>query len=387
VIVGSLLLILVAVGLLVGGVLSGSNAFIILSIVVVAVAAIVLVTGVRNSPTTGFPFDQDDDEPDAFQRLRGTIMGGDRVFPVRQPDRRFSSGSDLRDSGSGLRDSGSAEMGARDGGVSVEDPPDQERAQVNQGDVKVARTENSSGENLAASNAADADLANSAFAGSDSAFAGSGVAGSDSAVAGSDSGVAGSGVAGSGVADAGSGFAGSAATDFAGVETVPAYRDEDVEPIGGGTAAGRHIVGDQVVDPSAPIEDSAFDDNASPGASAGAPAHLSSDDSASSDEGAAYDEGASFDDADLDEDPPDEPSAQQVSPANAARVAMLSSEVLVVDGRPRYHAVGCVHLLGRETEPLPVGEAIELGFTPCGLCEPDTSLLDELAGPPPKIGS
>ncbi len=77
----------------------------------------------------------------------------------------------------------------------------------------------------------------------------------------------------------------------------------------------------------------------------------------------------------FDEDPPDEPSAQMVSPANAARVAMLSTDVLVVDGRPRYHVAGCVHLHGRETEPLPVGEAVELGFTPCALCEPDSALL------------
>ena len=78
-----------------------------------------------------------------------------------------------------------------------------------------------------------------------------------------------------------------------------------------------------------------------------------------------------------DEDPPDEPVAQQVSPADSARVARLSTDVLVIDGRPRYHLAGCVHLLGRESEPLPVAEAIELGFTPCGLCEPDSALLAE----------
>lgn len=84
-------------------------------------------------------------------------------------------------------------------------------------------------------------------------------------------------------------------------------------------------------------------------------------------------EQASVDDED--EDPPDEPSPQQVSPADAARVGQMHTEVLVVDGRPRYHMPGCVHLLGRDSEPLPVGEAIELGFTPCSLCEPDSALL------------
>jgi hypothetical protein len=74
-------------------------------------------------------------------------------------------------------------------------------------------------------------------------------------------------------------------------------------------------------------------------------------------------------------DPPDEPAAQQVSAADAARVGRLSTEVLVVDGRPRYHLPGCVHMLGRDSEPLPAREAVELGFTPCSLCEPDSALL------------
>jgi hypothetical protein len=84
------------------------------------------------------------------------------------------------------------------------------------------------------------------------------------------------------------------------------------------------------------------------------------------------DEAGGLDD---DGDPPDEPAAQYVSAADAARVARMSAAVLVIDGRPRYHLPGCVHLLGREGEPLPVGEAVDLGFTPCSLCEPDSALL------------
>jgi hypothetical protein len=76
-----------------------------------------------------------------------------------------------------------------------------------------------------------------------------------------------------------------------------------------------------------------------------------------------------------DEDPPDEPTPQHVAPADAARIAQMSTEVQVIDGRPRYHIAGCVHLLGRPHEPLPVSEAVELGFSPCGLCEPDSVLL------------
>jgi hypothetical protein len=78
--------------------------------------------------------------------------------------------------------------------------------------------------------------------------------------------------------------------------------------------------------------------------------------------------------ADVD-DPDDEPLPQAVQPADAVRVARMNAEVLVVDGRPRYHLADCAHLVGRLTEPIPVNEAIELGFSPCGLCRP----VDRLA--------
>lgn len=84
---------------------------------------------------------------------------------------------------------------------------------------------------------------------------------------------------------------------------------------------------------------------------------------------------AAIADMDDEEEPPDEPVAQRVAAGDAARVARMSTEVLVIDGRPRYHIAGCVHLLGRPHEPLPVSEAVELGFSPCGLCEPDSALL------------
>ncbi|WP_327009172.1 hypothetical protein OHA72_19155 [Dactylosporangium sp. NBC_01737] len=76
-----------------------------------------------------------------------------------------------------------------------------------------------------------------------------------------------------------------------------------------------------------------------------------------------------------DEDPEDEPPIQPSSPADIARVSAMTDEVLVIDGRPRYHMRGCVHLLGRESEPLPIGEAVELGFTPCSVCEPNDVVL------------
>jgi hypothetical protein len=72
---------------------------------------------------------------------------------------------------------------------------------------------------------------------------------------------------------------------------------------------------------------------------------------------------------------PDEPDEQKVSNALAAQVARLGADVAVIDGRPRYHLAECLHLLGRDVQRLPVIEVIELGFTPCGDCEPATALL------------
>lgn len=76
-----------------------------------------------------------------------------------------------------------------------------------------------------------------------------------------------------------------------------------------------------------------------------------------------------------DDDPPDEPPAQLISAGDQALIADMVTHVLVVDGRPRYHLARCPHLRGRETEPVPVREAVELGFTPCSRCEPATALL------------
>jgi clumping factor A len=75
------------------------------------------------------------------------------------------------------------------------------------------------------------------------------------------------------------------------------------------------------------------------------------------------------------DDPDDEPLPQAVRPADAVRVARMPAEVLVVDGRPRYHMADCTHLVGRLTEPLPAAEAVELGFSPCGLCRPVDRLV------------
>lgn len=71
----------------------------------------------------------------------------------------------------------------------------------------------------------------------------------------------------------------------------------------------------------------------------------------------------------------DEPTEQRMSSIEAAALMRLDTEVAVVDGRPRFHHSACAHLSGREFEPLPVAEALELGFTPCAMCEPVSRLL------------
>lgn len=74
------------------------------------------------------------------------------------------------------------------------------------------------------------------------------------------------------------------------------------------------------------------------------------------------------------EDPVDEPPEEDVSPSDVLRTADLSYDVLVVDGRPRYHLVDCPHLHDREAVSLPLAEAREAGFTPCSRCRPDSTL-------------
>jgi hypothetical protein len=84
-------------------------------------------------------------------------------------------------------------------------------------------------------------------------------------------------------------------------------------------------------------------------------------------------------DDDPSREPPDEPSAEHVSTAQVGQVAALATEVVVVDGRPRYHLPACQSLLGRAHERISVTEAAELGFTPCGQCCPVAALLSAAA--------
>jgi hypothetical protein len=79
--------------------------------------------------------------------------------------------------------------------------------------------------------------------------------------------------------------------------------------------------------------------------------------------------------AELGSEPADEPPPQVITDREAGQLAEMTAEVVVTDGRPRYHEAGCLHLLGRDTERLPLNEAMQLGFTPCGQCQPARGLL------------
>jgi cytoskeletal protein RodZ len=69
-----------------------------------------------------------------------------------------------------------------------------------------------------------------------------------------------------------------------------------------------------------------------------------------------------------------DPTEEKTEPADAEVVAKLDSEVLVVDEYPRYHVSECSWLADRETIPIVIKEARELGFTPCARCTPDATL-------------
>ncbi|MBP2324023.1 hypothetical protein JOF56_004408 [Kibdelosporangium banguiense] len=69
-----------------------------------------------------------------------------------------------------------------------------------------------------------------------------------------------------------------------------------------------------------------------------------------------------------------EPGEENTDATDVLTVSELSDEVVVIDERPRYHLVTCAWLNNRPTMGLPVSEARDLGFTPCALCAPDSTL-------------
>ncbi|WP_328617619.1 hypothetical protein OHS18_16230 [Amycolatopsis sp. NBC_00355] len=89
--------------------------------------------------------------------------------------------------------------------------------------------------------------------------------------------------------------------------------------------------------------------------------------SAASAGSAAKEEPAPADDA--------EPGEESTSAADIALLADLDDEVFVVDEHPRYHLRVCAWVGIRDTIPIGIGEARQLGFTPCARCGPDETLV------------
>ncbi len=79
-----------------------------------------------------------------------------------------------------------------------------------------------------------------------------------------------------------------------------------------------------------------------------------------------------------DQDVPADPSDDEDDPPAAGTQAPLAGHgqnlVWVIDGRPRYHLVSCDFLTGRSGEPVPLNQAVEDGFSPCGRCDPDNRI-------------
>ncbi|MGH3569000.1 MAG: hypothetical protein ACRDRH_23850 [Pseudonocardia sp.] len=74
--------------------------------------------------------------------------------------------------------------------------------------------------------------------------------------------------------------------------------------------------------------------------------------------------------------PDGEPPEELPDVGIAGIVARLEDEVVVVDERPRYHLPTCPSVAANPLIPLPVREAVEYGFTPCGWCAPARALGD-----------
>ncbi|MEU4249924.1 hypothetical protein AB0F15_21195 [Amycolatopsis sp. NPDC026612] len=70
-----------------------------------------------------------------------------------------------------------------------------------------------------------------------------------------------------------------------------------------------------------------------------------------------------------------DPGVEETPEADVAVLAELEDEVVVVDEHPRYHLRTCVWLGTRDPIPIGVGEARQLGFTPCARCRPDATLV------------
>ncbi|MGB6161564.1 MAG: hypothetical protein WCF33_19590 [Pseudonocardiaceae bacterium] len=85
---------------------------------------------------------------------------------------------------------------------------------------------------------------------------------------------------------------------------------------------------------------------------------------------------------------PGEEGEEDTDAADLLVVYELIDDVLVIDEHPRYHLPRCRWSDHERAERLAVREARELGFTPCGRCRPDTTLVRKYrAARPTTTGS
>jgi hypothetical protein len=80
-----------------------------------------------------------------------------------------------------------------------------------------------------------------------------------------------------------------------------------------------------------------------------------------------------------------QPEEEDTDAADLLLVYELDEDVLVVDEHPRYHLACCRWPDQERAERLPVREARELGFTPCGQCRPDRALAHKHRSSRPPI--
>ena len=365
-IVASLLLILVAVTLLVLGLIGGSSPLLISSIVASLLAAVALVIGARQAAAnrrTAAPSHADGDFVDVVPTVAPSVLEEPALVarPVRvgadppPPPESEQAPSEATPFADDPYRAEAYEAGRRDAEESLAPPdvtqtvhPDPDLYAPDAAAVSASRTDPAAGD-LSASDRPEAgrrapDDESSAPARADSGRADLGRRAADDPDYDHASSVIG-------------GARASSATEGA-----------DASPATGGARAS---AGTEGADDAAAGRDSGRDDDDLPLFAE----HASSGGAGESDDRAdPAGPPEEFGDPDPD-DPDDEPLPQKVRPADAVRVARLDAEVLVVDGRPRYHLADCPHLVGRLTEALPAAEAVELGFSPCGLCRPVDRLV------------
>jgi hypothetical protein len=357
-IVGSLLLILVAVTLLVMGLAAGSSTLLISSIAASLLAAVALVVGARQAASAraastgpaGSPLAVDLDDDPGPAVVPADAHAGFGAGSAFAADIGFGADSGFgTDSGfAAASRRGSAETAGRGGDRYGDDRPGDGWSSVAVTDPDMSHPDHPGGADHA--DGPD-DLASDRAAGS----ADTQILHGDR----SDEDLTGPDPAESSPADPG-------------YDTSAYPRDDRDEAAGsGGVDPHPYADGPGPIDAGSPDEElagpmragsAAVDDGLPDLAQAGRDdvmAHLDADE--------------------IDEDPADEPLPQRVQPIDAVRVSRMHSDVLVVDGRPRYHLADCPHLDGRESEPIPVAEAVDLGFTPCGMCRPVDRLVAEAA--------